>query len=313
MCKVSIIIPNYNHASFLQQRIDSVLQQTYRDFEIIILDDCSTDESKTVIEKYRTDPNVSHIIYNKINSGSTFLQWAKGVNLARGELIWIAESDDWCENNFLGVLVDGIDRKSDCVLGYCQSYCIDENNNIMWKSGHPKLEEYIDGENFFKRHLLYGNKIFNASMALFKKEYFNLFSQEIAHYRFCGDWLSWISLTKYGDVFVSGKVLNFFRKHRGDVSSKMYLSGYNYIEELMVVQKLRNEKRIEDKISKKFIITKYQSFLAKRKQFNSEETEKIKKAFYSLFSGKFAFQRLLISFRVQAFLGKIKTHLNKSA
>src|SRR6187549_2432119 len=94
---VSVIIPNYNHAKFLRQRLESVLNQSFRDFEVIILDDCSTDESFQVIEDYRAHPKVSHIVFNKENTGSTFIQWKKGIELAKGEWIWIAESDDWCE------------------------------------------------------------------------------------------------------------------------------------------------------------------------------------------------------------------------
>ena len=59
MSKVSVIIPNYNHAKYLKQRIDSVLNQTYQDFDVIILDDSSTDESKTIIEQYRDHPKVN--------------------------------------------------------------------------------------------------------------------------------------------------------------------------------------------------------------------------------------------------------------
>lgn len=92
--KVSVIIPNYCHARFLNRRIDSVLNQTYGDFEVIILDDCSSDNSRDIIETYRHHPRVSHIVYNEKNSGSTFIQWDKGFELAQGEYIWIAESDD---------------------------------------------------------------------------------------------------------------------------------------------------------------------------------------------------------------------------
>lgn len=80
--KVSVIVPNYNHSAFLKERIDTILQQTYQDFELIILDDCSTDNSVSIIESYRNNEHVTHIVLNEQNSGSTFLQWDKGVSLA---------------------------------------------------------------------------------------------------------------------------------------------------------------------------------------------------------------------------------------
>ena len=78
----SVIIPNYNHSAYLDERIQSILNQSFQDFEIIILDDCSTDNSIEIIEKYRNEPKVSHIILNSQNSGSTFIQWNKGFEYA---------------------------------------------------------------------------------------------------------------------------------------------------------------------------------------------------------------------------------------
>src|SRR3984893_17231816 len=98
--KVSVIIPNYNHAAYLRQRIDTVLRQTYQDFEVILMDDCSTDDSRTIISEYSSDPRI-RIELNETNSGSTFRQWKKGIALARGEYIWIAESDDYSDERFL--------------------------------------------------------------------------------------------------------------------------------------------------------------------------------------------------------------------
>jgi glycosyltransferase involved in cell wall biosynthesis len=82
--QVSVILPNYNHAVFLQKRIDSIFNQSFTDFELIILYDFSTDNSKEIIEQYREHPHVSHIVYNTENSGSTFKQWGKGIELAKG-------------------------------------------------------------------------------------------------------------------------------------------------------------------------------------------------------------------------------------
>ena len=96
---VSVIIPNYNYALYLKKRIESILNQTYTDYELILLDDASTDNSVEILEKYKDNPHVSHILVNEKNSGSPFQQWAKGISLARGKWIWIAEADDVAESN----------------------------------------------------------------------------------------------------------------------------------------------------------------------------------------------------------------------
>ena len=120
-----IIIPNYNHSPYLDHRIKSVLCQTYRDYEVIILDDCSTDSSVEIIERYRNHPKVSQIIINSENSGSTFKQWNKGVKLAKGEYIWFAESDDYAELTFLEELVPVLEQNSNVGIAKCKTQTID--------------------------------------------------------------------------------------------------------------------------------------------------------------------------------------------
>ena len=126
---VSVIIPNYNHAAFLKQRIESVLNQTFQDFELIILDDCSTDNSKEIIEEYRSNPKVKSIVYSKMNSGSPFEQWRKGIVLAKGEYVWIAESDDWASLDFLHELISNLSKKKNVGICFCDSNWVDNDGN----------------------------------------------------------------------------------------------------------------------------------------------------------------------------------------
>src|SRR5688572_17975438 len=159
---VSVIVPNYNHAPYLAQRIDSVLAQTCQEFELILLDDCSPDASREVMERYRDHPKVAQIVHNAHNSGSTFKQWDKGIALARGDYVWIAESDDWSEPTQLQVLLDGMRRDPDCVLSYCQTYVVNDEGGINWQSRHRALSELVDGASYI-REFLATNSIYNAS------------------------------------------------------------------------------------------------------------------------------------------------------
>ncbi len=93
---------------FLKQRLDSVLGQTFKDFDVLILDDASTDSSLNVIREYSADARV-RVIQNETNSGSPFKQWNRGIDETSGEYIWIAESDDFAENTFLEKLVRVLD------------------------------------------------------------------------------------------------------------------------------------------------------------------------------------------------------------
>lgn len=77
----SVIVPNNNYAQFLRRHIDSILQQSFTDYELFLLDDASTDDSHVILESYRNNPHVSCIVYNDENSGSPFDQWQKGLSL----------------------------------------------------------------------------------------------------------------------------------------------------------------------------------------------------------------------------------------
>src|SRR3954454_23268459 len=110
MPKVTVIIPSYNHARYLPRRLDSVLGQTFGDFEVLFLDDASSDGSRAVFEAHAasSDPRV-RALFNESNSGSTFKQWNRGLREARGEYVWIAESDDYADQSLLAELVECLD------------------------------------------------------------------------------------------------------------------------------------------------------------------------------------------------------------
>ena len=131
MPKVTVVTPNYNHARYLPRRLDSILNQTFQDFELIILDNASTDNSREVIESYAKDPRVK-AIFNPVNNGSTFKQWNLGLSHARGEYIWFAESDDYADPSLLETLVDRLDRHPNVGLAYCQSWVVDEDDNLLY-------------------------------------------------------------------------------------------------------------------------------------------------------------------------------------
>src|SRR6516162_5433847 len=117
MTRVSVIVPNYNHAKYLRRRVDSILAQTYQDFELILLDDCSTDESREILASYANNPRV-RTEFNVRNSGSTFKQWNKGVRATHGKYVWIAESDDYADERLLETLVARLEAEPNVALCY---------------------------------------------------------------------------------------------------------------------------------------------------------------------------------------------------
>ena len=150
--KVSVIVPNYNYANFIIERIDSILMQTYPIYELVILDDCSPDNSVEVInekiEKIKQDyPNLKiQFIENEKNSGGcVFKQWKKGFDATSGDYIWIAEADDSAENDFVENLIKSFDDP-EVVLSYCESARIDGENNLIREKSDDLYDMCRTGE-----------------------------------------------------------------------------------------------------------------------------------------------------------------------
>jgi glycosyltransferase involved in cell wall biosynthesis len=261
LSEVSVIVPNYNHAKFLKERLDSIFNQTFKDFELIILDDCSTDNSRETIESYRHLPNVS-IFYNSKNSGSPFKQWKKGIKLAKGKYIWIAESDDYAESNFLETMVEILNRGHG--LAYCRSNDVDQNgikkSDFFWADGLDENRWKSDFENNgndeIKNHLVYRCTIPNASACVFEKKYAPL-DCGFHKMRFCGDWLFWIKLLQKTTLGFSAKTLSHFRHHQGSTrnkkSSKQELK--KKLEIILIIELIRREFKLG--ILKEIELSKY--------------------------------------------------------
>ena len=207
---VSVIIPNYNHAKYLDERIQSILKQTYQNFELIILDDKSTDNSVEVINKYQDNPHVSCVVVNKENSGSTFKQWHKGFEIAKGELIWVAESDDICKIELLETLVQFFIKDPKCVLAYTESVFFRDSDGELIRTHDDKDSELYEGKDFISTKMINGNSIANASSALFRRSVALSIDKQYTNYKGAGDRLFWIEIAEQGNVGVDYHSLNYF-------------------------------------------------------------------------------------------------------
>lgn len=219
---VSVIVPSYNHAQYLEERIESILQQTYTEFELILLDDLSPDHSAEILNKYKNHPKVSHCIINEKNSGSTFYQWNKGMSLAKGELIWIAESDDVADTTFLEKLVTHFIQNPNLVLAYSQSHRMNAQGEVTgsWKDFTDAVDPILfandfemSGLEYINRFLNRQNTVPNASGVLFKKQTYLDVGGANPSLRFIGDWEIWAKIISQGDLFYTAECLNYFRYH----------------------------------------------------------------------------------------------------
>ena len=228
---VSVIVPNFQHAKFLDVRLQSILKQTYQDFELIILADCSQDDgaSRAIIESYRSDPHVSHIVYNEVNSGSPFKQWRKGLELAKGDYVWIAESDDFCLPTLLETLHDAC-VKNDVILAFCNSIFTNENGTFLGSDNPFDKNVLLQGRDFIRKHLSDSPAIVNASAVLFKKAIALAINRQYENLKGSGDRFFWIELAEHGNIYYENEALNCFRRHDSSVTKHNYSSGNREIE-----------------------------------------------------------------------------------
>lgn len=256
--KVSVIIPNYNYEKYIIERIDSILLQTYPIYELVILDDCSTDNSVEVIEeKIKTIKDVKvKFIKNEKNSGLVFSQWQKGLKNITGDYFWIAEADDSCDNTFLEKVIKPYEDDKEVVLSYAESRKIDEKDNIIgedvrdWADifhTHRWDKSYIaSGEEEIKEALSYNNTILNVSSLVWKnqKECFNIFEQA-KDYKVAGDWYIYLQILKSGKIAYNCESLNYFRKHKKSVST-VIKRNIEYSEVLKIQDDAKNSFELDE-------------------------------------------------------------------
>jgi glycosyltransferase involved in cell wall biosynthesis len=230
MTTVSVIVPNYNHAPFLRRRLDSILGQTYQDFELILLDDCSTDESREILREYAGDPR-ARLEFNEKNSGTPYTQWNKGVRMAVGRYVWIAESDDYAEPCFLERLVAALDADPRVTFAYCRSRRVSANGSLggfvdtiyfadldprRWASDFNE-----DGLDECRRHFVRFNTASNASAVVFRKDVYERVGGADESMRLCADWKLRVSMALQGRVAYVAEPLSCFRFHGESVRGRI--------------------------------------------------------------------------------------------
>lgn len=238
---VSVIVPNYNHAMYLEKRLESIYLQSYKNIEVILLDDCSSDNSLEILQKYHDMyPKITKLVTNTVNSKSVFNQWRRGISMARGEYIWIAESDDWCDHDFIEKMLQGLQNDM-VMLAFAKSkfmkngICINETEKYL-----SDCKEFNWGKNFWaSAHELVNyafarkNIIPNVSSMIFKNHPDIINNDMVVAWdnlRLCGDWYFYLNIIRGGLVYYSSETTNYYRIHEKSTSLKIQSSPIFYME-----------------------------------------------------------------------------------
>ena len=205
---VSIIIPNYNHAQYVGDAIWSVLTQEYRNFEIIVVDDGSTDNSREVITQFGDKVQYIH----QKNAGLSAAR-NTGIKASKGVLIGVLDADDMYESIFLSTLVVTLQENPDADGVYCGYQFVDHKNNLL-----PQIEARpVDHDKLYDA-LLDGNFFVPESIFLRRYVYDNvgLFDETL---RACEDWDVWLRVTKKYKIVHSPNILTRHRILPGSMST----------------------------------------------------------------------------------------------
>lgn len=248
--RVSVIVPNYNYQQYLESRLRSINEQTIPPYEVIVLDDASTDKSREWLEQNLdlVCPG-AELSVNSTNSGSVFRQWLSGVRRARGEFVWIAEADDLAQPDFLAEVLAKFDDP-EVVLSYCQSKQIGSEGEILCEHYLDYVKDisptkwtvpYVNsGHNEIVSALAVKNTIPNVSAVVFRRDALltalEVKLPELTQFRVAGDWVAYIETLRHGKVAYSARSLNLHRRHPSSVT----ISSFNIsqLKEIMSVQKL---------------------------------------------------------------------------
>ena len=260
--RISIIVPNYNHANFLPERIESILQQSYDNIEILVLDDASQDDSREIIDRYQErDPDRIRTIYNDTNSGNVFRQWRRGLENVRGELVWICESDDSCERDFLQLLVPYFADPS-IMVAFGRVQFIDERGvesdwlDIYRESAAAGIwsdVEIAPAHDWFRGAFGVRNIIPNVGGCVFRRQ---LLSPEIwrraEEFHVLGDWFLYAHLVSGGRVAFDPGAISYFRQHQSNTSVQSFSTDAYYVEHLWIGKLVRERFGTPDVTSFKF-------------------------------------------------------------
>ena len=223
---VSIIVASYNHGAFLKRRMDSLIKQTYTQIEIIVIDDCSSDDSWEILQDYAVFDSI-RLIQNNKNIGWVEVS-NQGAKLSRGEYILFANCDDACNEKLIEILFNAIKNRPQAALAFCRSAMIDSTDKLIGddfsvRESAFKLRCKSDAllnAHEMRRFLMHSCVIPNLSATLIRRETFILLEGFTKNYKACSDWEFFFRLAEKYQFVYKHQSLNYFRQHETTIRSQ---------------------------------------------------------------------------------------------
>jgi glycosyltransferase involved in cell wall biosynthesis len=222
---VTVVVASYNHARFLERRMNSLLAQTYAQLEIIVIDDRSPDNSVEILRRYESDPRVKLIVSEK-NAG-----WVRvsnqGAQLGHGEFVLFGNCDDDCGPAMIEALVAAMRAHPSAGIAFCRSLFTDEHDNVIGSDYQTRERQFrqfckrdaLIPAPLMSRFLLDSCAIPNLSAALIRRDVFLRLGGLSTDFLVCSDWDFFFRLAAKHDVAYVARPLNNFRQHGSTIRS----------------------------------------------------------------------------------------------
>lgn len=310
---VSIIFTSYNHKEYLQQALDSLIDQTYANTEIIVIDDNSSDGSKEILKTYAATPKISLHLLEK-NTGSYVKASNYGASFAKGEYYMFAQCDDFAEPDQIEKLMGAFAAHKNVGVVYSKSKLVDEAGFAYsddFKGREQKFRDKCAADTVItgaemREFLSFGCVIPNLSAAILKKELYIETGGLSTDYLVAADWAFWLDLAERTDFYYLTSPLNNFRQHATTIRSKIKLAIQ--VEEIYAIfykhikkYNLKGEAKAKMRSGAGSIWFWY--FLDDKKTWLL--------SFYTLFKKTFAFEKLNIYYLIAGFFRRLKERFNK--
>lgn len=204
----SVLIANYNNGCFLKDAIDSILKQTYSNWEIVIVDDCSDDDSALIYESLKTDSRI-HVFLNERNCGAGFTK-RRCVELANGEICGFVDPDDLlADNEALEIMVQAHRDHPDASMVYSGFYATDENLVVIKERRGTPLQgvSALESCSWPFKHFV-----------SFKKEKYDLTIGIDPLMKRAVDYDMYYKLEEVGEIVHIDKLLYYYRQNSHSIS-----------------------------------------------------------------------------------------------
>lgn len=207
---VSIITPSYNTAMYIGQTIESVLNQTYTNWEMIIVDDCSSDNTDSIVKPYLTDSRIKYV-KNVQNSGAAVSR-NKAIKIAKGKWIAFLDSDDLWDEHKLEMQIDFM-KSNNYYFSYTKYREIDENNSV--------LNHCVSGPNYINKRRMLQYCWPGCLTVMYDAEKVGLI--QISDLKKNNDYAIWLKVINMTNCYLLDETLASYRKRSGSISNHSYI------------------------------------------------------------------------------------------